>query len=292
MGIKKKIVLLGDSAVGKTSLIRRFVLDAFDDEYITTVGSKVTKKELRIPRPDRTVDLTLMIWDLLGQEGYTGFQAWTLAGADGALLVADLTRQKTLESLERYWIPTLFQVSDNIPLVFVGNKADLMTEIAKGQEGVDAVASRFNSGISGSLPSGHSTCYATSAKTGENVQDAFESLGHLVLAGKPENPFKDLFERFVAMGVARSQDRTTPIGALDAIIVDFCESSHDEFDDKVAMMILRQEMLRSGVDVRRPSKPAIVKLVDSLARVEAEYREREKVEANRERRMRWAKAIK
>ena len=287
--MKKKIVLIGDSAVGKTSLIRRFILDAFDDEYITTVGSKVTKKELRIPTPDKTVDLTLMIWDLLGQEGYSGFQAWTLAGANGAILVTDLTRQKTLESLERYWIPTLSQVVENIPMVFVGNKADLKAEHSYGQESIAEVASRFNIGISEALPPGLSTSYITSAKTGENVQRAFESLGHLVLAGEPENPFKDLFERFVAMGVARSQDRTTPIGALDAIIVDFCESSINEFDDKVAMMILRQEILRSGVDVRKPSRDAIMKLVGSLARVEAEFSDPESVEANRERRMRWAR---
>ena len=68
---KRKIVLLGDSAVGKTSLVRRCVFDMYEDSYVTTIGSKVTRKELRIPRPDKTVMLTLMIWDILGREGYT-----------------------------------------------------------------------------------------------------------------------------------------------------------------------------------------------------------------------------
>ncbi|UCG71122.1 MAG: GTP-binding protein, partial [Thermoplasmata archaeon] len=56
--MKKKIVLLGDSAVGKTSLIRRFVFDLFEDSYIATIGSKVTMKEMKIKRPNRNVDLT------------------------------------------------------------------------------------------------------------------------------------------------------------------------------------------------------------------------------------------
>src|SRR3972149_9514351 len=107
MGRKKKGVLLGDSAVGKPSLIKRFVLDAFEDSYVATVGSKVTKKELAIPRPDKTVNLTMMIWDLLGQEGYTSFHTWTFQGVYGAILVADLTRRETLDNPERDSVPAL-----------------------------------------------------------------------------------------------------------------------------------------------------------------------------------------
>ena len=67
--VKGKICLLGDLAVGKTSLIRRYVLDTFDDKYITTIGTKVTKKRLDIELPDqqKEIDLTLLIWDIMGQ---------------------------------------------------------------------------------------------------------------------------------------------------------------------------------------------------------------------------------
>src|SRR5438093_958600 len=72
--IKRKILLLGDGAVGKTSLIRRFVVDKFSDEYITTIGTKVTKKDLRIESPGKATDMTFMIWDVLGQKGYRGIE--------------------------------------------------------------------------------------------------------------------------------------------------------------------------------------------------------------------------
>src|SRR5207237_2201408 len=123
-GVKRKIVLLGDSAVGKTSLVRRYVFDLYEDSYVTTIGSKVTRKELRIQRPDKTVTLNMMIWDILGREGYTSLHARTFAGVHGAILVSDLTRGETLRSLEEYWIPLLFKVVDKVPLVFVCNKTD------------------------------------------------------------------------------------------------------------------------------------------------------------------------
>jgi len=290
MGVKKKVVLLGDSAVGKTSLIKRFVLDIFEDSYIATIGSKVTRKELKIPRPDKTVDLTLMIWDLIGREGYTAFHARTFAGVHGAILVADLTRLETLETLERYWIPALFKVVENVPLVFAANKSDRMKEAEWKPEVLADVAGRYNDGLTSVLPASRLTTYTTSAKTGENVERAFESLGHLMLAGKdPGDPIKELYESLVAMGVARSADKSTPIGALDAIIVDFCEQAESDLeDDRTAMLVLRQEILRSGVDVRSPAREGILKVIDYLAEAESEFKGPEAVAANKERRLKWA----
>src|SRR3990172_8722583 len=264
MGQKKKVVLLGDSAVGKTSLIKRFVLDAFEDSYVATVGSKVTKKELAIPRPDKTVNLTMMIWDLLGQEGYTSFHTWTFQGVYGAILVAD-----------------------PVPLVFAANKADL-SDRAFDLEDVEAIAAKHNAGLYGVLPSGLSTCYATSAKTGENVERAFESLGHFMLAGPPGDPVKELFESLVAMRAAVDADTSTAVGALDAVIVDFCEANQDEFDDKMAMILVRQEIQRAGVDVRKPTRDGVARFVEYLAQAEAEFRDAGAVTANRDRRLGWA----
>ena len=293
MAVKKKIVLLGDSAVGKTSLIKRFVLDLFEDAYITTVGSKVTRKELRIPRPDKTVDLNLMIWDLLGREGYTASHARTFAGVHGALLVADLTRRETLDTLERYWIPTLFKVVENVPLVFAANKADLADEAEWEPDRLAAIAGKHNVGLADALPRGLSTTYATSARTGENVEHAFETLGHLVLAGRaPDDPIKELYESLVAMGVSRAADKDTTIGALDAILVDFREGSEGPFEnDQVAQVLLRQEILRAGIDVRRPTVEGILRLVDYLSEVESDLLPAKDVARNRERRLGWVQGI-
>ncbi len=123
--IKKNVILLGDGAVGKTSLIKRFVLDQFDDKYITTIGTKVTKKELFVGSQENGADMTLLVWGTLGQKGYRYTQSLSLGGIEGALLVPELTRPEPLESLKEYWIPSLISVTGPIPLAFIGNKADL-----------------------------------------------------------------------------------------------------------------------------------------------------------------------
>lgn len=288
MALKKKIVLLGDSAVGKTSLIRRFVFDQFEDSHIATIGSKVTMKRIRVPRPNRTVDLKLMVWDLIGREGYHALHARTFAGVHGAILVADLTREETLESLERYWIPSLMKVVDSVPLVFTCNKSDLKGEFEL-EELVD-LASRYNVGLDGVLPSGLEMSYSTSAKNGSNVERAFTSLGHLVLADRaPSDPVKELYESLVATGIRRTTDKSTPVGALDAIFVDFC-AGYD--DSRTAMLILRQEITRAGVDVGNPTKEGVFRAVEYLAEAESEFKDEAEVLANLERRLKWVQKVK
>lgn len=287
MSVKTKVVLLGDSAVGKTSLIRRFVLDAFEDSYIATIGGKVSRKNLRVEGPNGTADLSFMIWDLIGREGYVGFHAGTFAGTRGAVLVADLTRRETLESLERYWIPLLFKVVGPIPLVLAGNKADVGGDAFTADE-LAAIASRHGPGASRRLPAHLRTTYATSAKTGENVERVFESLGHLVVAGSAPDPVREVYEMVVATGMRRSSDLHTPVGVLDAIIVDFCDGFEDP---KTAMVILRQEVARAGLDINDPNPDGIRRAVEYLAEAEAEFHDGVTVATNRERRRKWAEGI-
>src|SRR3972149_5378948 len=99
--LTKKICLLGDPSVGKTSLIRRFVLDEFDDKYLSTIGTKVSKKLLsvEIPERDMKVKLTLMIWDVAGQQEYRMFHKMYLKGVEGAFSVGDITRRSTIETM-------------------------------------------------------------------------------------------------------------------------------------------------------------------------------------------------
>lgn len=285
MAIKKKIIMLGDSAVGKTSLVRRYVFDQFDDAYISTIGSKVTRKEITIPQGDKEVDLNFMIWDILGREGYTAIHARTFAGVHGAILVSDLTRKETLGSLERYWIPLLFKVVEYVPLVFTCNKSDLTDQTTYELYDLKRVASRYNFGLEDALPDDLSTSYSTSAKGGDNVESTFESLGHMVLSEQiPEDPIKDMYESLVAMGIEKETDKGTVIGALDSIFVDVCEEFED---DRVAMSLIRQEIVRAGVDIRSPSKEGLLKFVEYLAEAESEYKKEKEVNANREKRLQW-----
>jgi small GTP-binding protein len=289
MKLKKKIVIIGDSAVGKTSLIRRYVFNQFQDSYISTIGSKVTTKESKIKRPHHSVDITFVIWDLIGREGYKGIHARTFAGIHGAILLADLTRKETFENLERYWIPLLLKVVDSVPMIFACNKFDLKDKYEFEPEDIVEIADRYNGHIDRILPEGLATSYSTSAKTGTNVENTFESLGHLLVSSfESQDTVKNLYENLIALGIHRSSDKKTPIGALDSIIVDFCVGFKDS---RVSMLILRQEIARAGLDVNNPTKEGIIKAVEFLAEAENEYLDEKTVMANFDRRLDWARKV-
>jgi small GTP-binding protein len=124
--IQKKMILLGDGAVGKTSLIRRFVVDKFDDKYILTIGSKIMAKAIQIDSDNEAFYLKLQIWDILGQKGYTKLHESSFKGTDGVMMVADITRKETLESIRSYWLAEVRNIVGNVPFIILVNKSDLI----------------------------------------------------------------------------------------------------------------------------------------------------------------------
>lgn len=159
----KKVCLLGDGAVGKTSLIRRFVYDFFGDEYLVSFGTKVTKKVLDLP----DVELTMMIWDVLGQKTHKSLHEAYYKGAKGALLVCDVTREETVRGLLQ-WKADFSQTVGDVPIVPVANKSDLVPAVS--EDVLREVSEELGRGF-----------VRTSAKTGEGVQDAFADLGRLIM---------------------------------------------------------------------------------------------------------------
>jgi small GTP-binding protein len=123
----KKILLIGDPSVGKTSLVRKFVLDIFDDKYLTTLGTKVTNKTMIFSPEEinKKVELKLLIWDVMGQKEYKLIQESAYQGSSGAIIVADLSRKETVDHLGN-WVSDLFNISGVIPILFVGNKVDIV----------------------------------------------------------------------------------------------------------------------------------------------------------------------
>ena len=167
--MKVKICLVGEGAVGKTCLIRRFIHDQFDDRYISTLGAKVSKKEIQVDANGRPVDVDMTIWDIMGEKGFRELlkEAY-FHGAQGVLAVCDVTRMDTLTDLDE-WVAAVVKVTGKIPVEFLGNKADLKDEQAVAAADLEAAAKSHEAPF-----------LFTSAKTGENVEQAFAQLATLI----------------------------------------------------------------------------------------------------------------
>ena len=166
--MRAKVCLVGEAGVGKTSLVRRVVFDEYGDRYFPTLGAKAIKKELAVRLGDQTVRIVFVIWDIIGEPSFRQLLADAyFPGTRGLLGVGDLTRPATLRALPA-WIDAARGVSGPVPLVLLGNKADLSAE-----KGADETLAQV--GASYAAPHWH-----TSAKTGENVEAAFASLAKMV----------------------------------------------------------------------------------------------------------------
>jgi small GTP-binding protein len=160
-----KLCLLGDGAVGKTSLVRRYVFDVFDDKYLMSFGTKVSKKTVAFD----STQVDLMIWDILGQRTHGSLHAAYYRGAAGALAVCDRTRQETVDSLSS-WVDGFVSVVGDMPLIILANKCDLEPSISM------ADLRSFCDSIGSPL-------LETSAKTGANVEEAFVDIARRMVEG-------------------------------------------------------------------------------------------------------------
>lgn len=171
--ISKKICMVGDFGVGKTSLIRRFVERQFNDKYLSTVGVKISRKtvELANVKQQEKLNVQLLIWDI---EGHTKFKAIAptyLQGASGAVIVGDFSRQETLDRIPEH-IQLFLSVNPKGFIVIALNKADLVDE-----EKLEKLI--FNYQFN-DIPRVIKT-YPTSAKTGIYVDDLFENLAYHII---------------------------------------------------------------------------------------------------------------
>lgn len=157
--IQKKICMLGGFAVGKTSLVARFVSSIFSDKYHTTVGVKVDRKSVTLGDKD----VNLLLWDIYGDDDFQKMRASYLRGSSGYLLVVDGTRAATLDTAVN-----LQQLAEStvgkVPFVLALNKSDLDAEWQLDQATILKLAKQGWKIV------------RTSAKTGAGVEEAFVNL--------------------------------------------------------------------------------------------------------------------
>ena len=177
--IKLKVCLVGDSGVGKTSLIRRYVLDLFNDMYMQTLGAKVTKKSLVVPsvKGSPPVEIVMTLWDIMGNAGFQELLKQSyFYGCQGLLAVADVTDKASLEGLDG-WIDRAWDAAGEVPVHVVVNKADLVADTLEQQDRVRTFSAAYDSPY-----------VFTSAKRGDNVFGAFEDIARRVVVPRPQSP--------------------------------------------------------------------------------------------------------
>ena len=165
MLLLKKVCMIGSFAVGKTSLVRRFVEGFFSDEYQTNIGVKLSNKEVR----SGGHEIKMTLWDIYGEDDFQKMRWSYVQGASGYLLVADGTRAATLHKAEELEAK-LRQEVGVIPFVFLINKSDRKEEWELDAE--------FEQGL---VARGWDVLH-TSAKSGEGVEEAFAKLTEKMLA--------------------------------------------------------------------------------------------------------------
>jgi small GTP-binding protein len=158
-----KVVVAGDGAVGKTSLIRRYCEGKFEHTRVTTIGVDFQTQTVELP--ERTVKLS--IWDMAGQERFAVVRAGFYRGSRAAALVYDVTEPQTLEDLAR-WREEVLAAVPNQPFLVVGNKVDLERVVTEeeGKAFADSISAPY---------------LETSALTGSGVKWLFQGLARLAL---------------------------------------------------------------------------------------------------------------
>jgi len=169
---QRKIVLLGDPGVGKTSLVRRYIYDTFQKDYMTTLGVNFYVRTFEYP----DAKVKLLIWDIAGQKSRRQIGLRYLQGASGALLTYDLSNPETFDNLTG-WYEDLYKANNsrNVPCVIVGTKLDL----AQSKN----LPLAFNVEKLGDTPAAKANLIFTSAKTDTNVDAAFNLMIQEIVSG-------------------------------------------------------------------------------------------------------------
>ena len=175
--ITLKILLIGDSTVGKTTLLLQYVDGKFSDSHITTIGVEYKDKNINLDGRE----LTLQIWDTSGQERYQSITKNFYRNADGIIFIFDLTNKESFEHMKT-WLMSSVDCNKDFKSILVGNKLDLKNERVVNQESIK----KF-------LEKNEMKFFETSAKEGTNVDIIFKEISQLILAGKTN---EEIIEEF------------------------------------------------------------------------------------------------
>ncbi len=166
--MQKKICMLGGFAVGKTSLVRRFVSNVFSDHYRTTIGVTVEKKSVKVDERE----VTLVLWDLYGEDEFQRVRDSYLRGSAGYILVMDGTRKATLDTALALQ-QTAARTIGAVPFVLIINKADVRSDWEIDERAIEQLREQGWTVLFGS------------AKLGQGVEELFVTLATQIVHTSP-----------------------------------------------------------------------------------------------------------
>ena len=159
--IKLKIIIIGEPAVGKTSLVKKFISGQFSKDYRSSIGTNIYTKKIVLENGKYG---TLQLWDIAGQERWINMRRSYYSGAKGVIIVGDLTRRNTFNQIEKFWVPDIREYCSNSPIILIANKRDLSSKLREQE--INSLSKRIDA----------ESEFFTSAKTGENVELAFKMI--------------------------------------------------------------------------------------------------------------------
>jgi len=193
-----KVIILGDSGVGKTSLMNQYVNKKFSASYKATIGADFLTKEV-VMEDDRVV--TLQLWDTAGQERFQSLGVAFYRGADCCVLVYDVNNSKSFETLERWRDEFLVQASpmdpESFPFVVIGNKVDV-------EESRRMISSKR--AMTFCQSKGGLSYFETSAKEALNVEEAFSAIAKQALAQEEAGDFNSDFPETIPIDLKHDRD--------------------------------------------------------------------------------------
>lgn len=169
--LSSKVIVLGDGAVGKTSIVHRYVTDKFQKRYTATIGVDILNKAVKITKEVTDYEVNLNLWDIGGQDSFKLVRGKFYKQAIAALLIFDLTNKKSFDNLEDWIKEAIDNVEQEIPFVLVGNKLDLADSRAVSTEEIQKKAKELKIAL----------VIETSAVTGEGIDQAFNYLANTII---------------------------------------------------------------------------------------------------------------
>jgi len=164
-----KILVIGDPSIGKTSLLTKFTTNKFSKQYLPTVGVNIVKEQLDLEVQEGKTIVSLMMWDIAGQPQFYMLHKPYFNGADGIILVFDITRSSSFSNVNNWYNTSVKYGLSSIPRILVGNKIDLKDERKIIQPMAKHLGDKINAPY-----------FETSALTGVNVKIIFEKIAELV----------------------------------------------------------------------------------------------------------------